>query len=58
LFEEHPGEIAEWAVNQMNWSDVQAWAKRAPDRKWPPMNWEFGWMNGEKEIVAYEGDPR
>lgn len=44
-------EIADWAGNNMNWSDVKDYAVRA-EVKPKKINWEEGWMNGEKKIVG------
>lgn len=46
------GEISDWAGNNMNWSDVQKYAVRAPDGPPRKIDWEDGWANGEKEIVG------
>lgn len=45
------GEIQDWAGNNMNWSDVEAFAVRAEVTP-KKIDWEEGWCNGEKEIVG------
>lgn len=44
-------EIHDWAGNNMNWSDVKAFAVRAPSKP-QKVDWEDGWANGEKEIIG------
>lgn len=44
-------EIADWAQNDMNWSDVKEFAVKA-EAKPKKIDWEEGWTNGEKEIVG------
>lgn len=43
--------LIDWAANNMNWSDVVQHARRA-DVEPPPVNYQDGWVNGEKEIVS------
>lgn len=45
-------ELIDWAANNMNWSEVCHVAKRhsEPD----PVDFQEGWVNGDKEIVTYE----
>lgn len=42
-------EISDWAGNNMNWEDVEAYAVKVdlPTRK---INFQEGWCNGEKKI--------
>lgn len=52
LFESDPYEVVDWAINNMNWSDVENSALRitAP----PPLtadDFQEGWMNGDNEVV-------
>lgn len=49
LFVESPGEIADWAANNMNWVDVRTVAHTVstPD----PVDYQEGWVNGDKELV-------
>jgi hypothetical protein len=44
-------EISDWASNDMNWSDVSKIAKKVTSKK--NINFEHGWVNGDKEIVEY-----
>lgn len=44
-------EIADWAGNNMNWSDVERFASPVPAKS-KKVDWEDGWSNGEKEIVG------
>jgi hypothetical protein len=44
-------EITDWAGNNMNWSDVKQYAVEVPRPK-RKVDWEEGWVNGEKEIVG------
>lgn len=44
-------EILDWAANNMNWSDVEAYAVRLelPAVK---VDYQEGWVNGERQIVT------
>jgi hypothetical protein len=53
LFEEDSYEIEDWAASNMNWSDVAEVARRAPDVPKPEVDYQEGWLNGDKEIVEY-----
>ena len=44
-------EIRDWAGNNMNWSDVSVFARKA-DVARPEVDWEEGWCNGKKEIIG------
>ena len=46
-----PYDITDWAANNMNWSDVEDYARKVETKPKPP-DWEDGWMNGEKEIIG------
>ena len=48
LFAEDDYEVADWAANNMNWSDVSAVAKLISSGS---VDFEDGWANGEKEVV-------
>jgi hypothetical protein len=48
LFESDPDAIEDWAANNMNWSDVKVDAVMIQA---PHVDYQDGWMNGEKEIV-------
>ena len=37
-----------WAKNMMDWGDVVLYAQRAPTQE---MDWQEGWINGNKEII-------
>lgn len=45
-------DIADWAGNNMNWSDVKDVAVQVSPP--PPPNFEEGWMNGKKKVVQRE----
>lgn len=49
LFEDDDYEIEDWAVNNMNWSDVAGQAKIVKEQSAP--DYQEGWLNGHKEIV-------
>ncbi|ABO60568.1 hypothetical protein LA345_38760 (plasmid) [Burkholderia vietnamiensis] len=54
-FEKDPSEAAEWASNNMNWSDVK---ERAVCVSGPePINMEDSWMEGEKRVVDVPDAP-
>lgn len=44
-------EIHDWAANNMNWDDVKAFAKKAPDEK-REIDFQEGWVNGDYEIIS------
>ncbi len=50
MFTDDEYEIADWAVNNMNWSDVKEHATRLPS---PPVeiDWEQGWLSGAKRLA-------
>lgn len=45
------GFLIDWAANNMNWDDVVQDARKA-DVGPPAVNYQDGWVNGEKEIVS------
>ena len=47
LFEANESEIHEWAANNMDWKDVQVFAKKVSPSQ---CNYADGWVNGEFEI--------
>lgn len=47
LFESDDYEIKDWAQNNMNWSDVEKYAKLVDEGE---CDFQEGWVNGEKEI--------
>lgn len=51
--EDHDYEITDWASNNMNWSDLEPYAKFV---KQPPkaFDYEAGWCNAEKKVVDTE----
>lgn len=53
LFDNDPFEIEDWAVNNMNWSDVASHAFKTKDA--PPPDFQEGWMSGEKNVVDLTG---
>jgi hypothetical protein len=48
-FEDDEFNIIDWAQNDMDWEDIKLHARLAEAA--PPINYEYGWINGEKEIV-------
>lgn len=51
LFESQPGEVYEWAVNNMNWSDVAKHAVKVLDPPKPRFDREEAWLECEKSVV-------
>ena len=46
-------EIDDWAMNNINWDDVKAYAVQAPIASGPRnVNFEEGWRNGDKKIIG------
>lgn len=43
-------ELMDWAANNINWSDVEKFASLAEAAK--PPNYQYGWVNGNKEVVS------
>lgn len=50
LFESDDFEIEDWAVNNMEWNDVEDQAVRVEDPEAP--DYYDGWINGTKEIIS------
>lgn len=51
LFAEDDYEIEDWAVNNMNWTDVAAHAIRLRDAApMTPDDFQDGWVTGEKSV--------
>ncbi|WP_212635455.1 hypothetical protein [Saccharibacillus brassicae] len=46
-------ELVDWATDNMNWEDVEAHAQRVAQQD-HPIDYQEGWVNGEKEIVEYD----
>lgn len=46
-------EILDWAANNMNWTDVSFGAEKLPQpvQVLTPLEFEEGWVNGDKKIV-------
>lgn len=42
-------EVEDWAVNNMNWSDVSEHALKLQDA--PPLDFQDAWMSGDKQVV-------
>lgn len=42
-------DLMDWAANNMNWEDVAPMAIKVIEQE--PVNFQQGWVNGEKEIV-------
>lgn len=51
FFEEDHSEIYDWSANNMNWEDVANLAVKVPDAEIKIVDYQEGWVNGEKEIV-------
>ena len=51
LFKDDHFEIRDWAGDNMNWDDVKPYAKQLP-RKVNAVDYQEGWVNGDKKIVA------
>lgn len=47
---ENDDELMDWAANNMNWEDVQSCARM---HKAGTVDYQEGWINGEKQVVAY-----
>jgi hypothetical protein len=41
-------DLIDWAVNNMNWSDVQAYAVKVSTKE---IDFRESWLNGEKEVI-------
>jgi hypothetical protein len=52
MFDDDEFEIADWAVNNMNWSDVANVAFKCEDS--PPANFQHAWMDGAKDVEDCE----
>ncbi len=52
LFKDDPFEIEDWAANDMDWRDVERFARKVVDTR--PVDYQRGWVNGHKEIVDVE----
>lgn len=46
--------FAEWAMNKMNWEDVEDRAVRLPSKK-KEVDLQEGWMNGDFAYLRQEG---
>lgn len=54
LFESDNYEVEDWAANNMNWSDVEAQAKKLQAKKLqdaPAPDFQEAWVNGEKAVI-------
>jgi len=49
FFEQYSCDIEDWAENNMDWTDVAAKAVRVRDSD--DIDYQEGWVNGDKEIV-------
>ena len=59
LFESYEYEVADWAVNNMNWSDFDGHQIKIKDA--PPPDFQEAWMCREKSVIdlgkmEHEGD--
>lgn len=48
LFESDSYEIEDWAANNMNWDEVESIAVKVSSGS---VDFQEGWVNGEKEII-------
>lgn len=44
------GELLDWAANNMNWEDVEAFAAQVPSVVENP-DYQEGWVNGRKRVL-------
>jgi hypothetical protein len=44
-------ELRDWAADNMNWDEVEEFATKAPEEQQEPVDYQEGWVNGEKEII-------
>ncbi len=51
LFDSSDYEIEDWAENNMNWSDVKEYATQVVGDEGDDVDFQDGWVNGEKEII-------
>ena len=51
FFEGDQDEVLDWAANSMNWEDVADAAIEVPRAKVNNIDYQKGWVNGNKEIV-------
>ena len=49
-------ELEDWAANNMNWSEVAKYARRADERT-PEVDFQEGWINGEKRRITHPASP-
>ena len=52
LFASDNRQIRSWAAGNMDWSDVRDVARQVPHYDRPPVDFQEGWVNGEKELVC------
>ncbi len=45
--------IEDWAANNMDWEDIKAHATRIKQEREMNVDFQEGWVNGEKEVVKY-----
>ena len=57
LFAEDDFEIQDWAVNNMNWSDLQDYAVEVVTHKSSSLNYEHGWLTGNKKFLINPNPP-
>lgn len=50
LFDAHKDEIVDWAINNLNWSDVSQYAV-VLDKKLQKVDMEGAWVNGEHTLI-------
>jgi hypothetical protein len=44
-------ELTDWAAGNINWDEVEKFASRVPQKGNTDVDYQEGWVNGEKEIV-------
>lgn len=56
MFESDDYEIHDWAVNNMNWDDFKGHQLKLSDAS--PVDFQDGWLSGEKEVVEVPYEPK
>lgn len=47
--------LRDWAAGNMDWSDVEAEARKVSERVLEPVDYQEGWVNGDKEVLEAPG---
>lgn len=51
MFNDMPSEIADWASNNMDWSDVRVVARLVSPPRMSDRDFQEGWVNGSKTFA-------